>query len=364
MATGELKLTRSACQGFGCHEHCVLDVWSKDGKSLLVDRRYTDKRTDALEINVDTQAIKNLSSGRPNGLRCNNGAPAWNPTENGYIFVGQSESSKDFSRSIPSNGQQCNLWYYNAGTGKYTALTSYQLSFTSPRGVAMPRFSPDGKKVFWCGADGGKSNLFWGQRSLFIGDFVPGTYPKIRNVKRLQPSDNQSFCESYGFTPDGSKLLFAAPFEKETPWYAADICLMNPDGSDVVNLTNTTQAWDRYPSLSPKGKKIIWSSSNGFEIAYLGIGGIRWQLELKSELWIMNSNGQDKRQLTRFNRRGSEHSFLVNGRRAYVGMTAWSPDGNRIAFVVYHDKALGGNADTLVSRVFIADLVESKVYNE
>ena len=29
-------------------------------------------------------------------------------------------------------------------------------------------------------------------------------------------------------------------------------------------------------------------------------------------------------------------------------MTAWSPDGNRIAFVVYHDKALGGNADTLV----------------
>ena len=124
-------------------------MWSKDGKSLLVDRRYADKRTDALEINVDTQAIKNLSSGRPNGLRCNNGAPAWNPTENGYIFVGQSESSKDFSRSIPSNGQQCNLWYYNAGTGKYTALTSYQLSFTSPRGVAMPRFSPDGKKVFF-----------------------------------------------------------------------------------------------------------------------------------------------------------------------------------------------------------------------
>ena len=139
-------------------------MWSKDGKSLLVDRRYTDKRTDALEINVDTQAIKNLSSGRPGGLRCNNGAPAWNPTENGYIFVGQSESSKDFSRSIPSNGQQCNLWYYNAGTGKYTALTSYQLSFTSPRGVAMPRFSPDCKKVFWCGADGGKTSLFWGQR--------------------------------------------------------------------------------------------------------------------------------------------------------------------------------------------------------
>ena len=60
----------------------------------------------------------------------------------------------------------------------------------------------------------------------------------------------------------------------------------------------------------------------------------------------------------------SSPSKLVNGRRAYVGMTAWSPDGNRIAFVVYHDKALGGNADTLVSRVFIADLVESKVYNE
>ena len=69
-------------------------MWSKDGKSLLVDRRYTDKRTDALEINIDTQAIKNLSVGRPGGgFRYNNGAPAWNPVENGYIFVGQSESS-------------------------------------------------------------------------------------------------------------------------------------------------------------------------------------------------------------------------------------------------------------------------------
>ena len=340
-------------------------MWSQDGKSLLVDRRYTDKRTDALEINVDTQAIKNLSAGRPGGgFRYNNGAPAWNPVGNGYVFVGQSESSKDFARSIPSNGQQCNLWYYNSETGKYSSLTSYQLSFTSPRGVAMPRFSPDGKKVYWCGADGGKSNLFWGQRALFIGDFISGSNPKIRNIKKLQPSDNHSFYESYGFTPDGGKILFVAPFEKETPWYAADVCLMNPDGTELQNLTNTTQAWDRYPSLSPKGKKIIWSSSNGFEIAYLGIGGMRWQLELKSELWIMNSNGQDKRQLTRFNRRGSEHSYLVNGRRAYVGMTAWSPDGNRIAFVVYHDQTLGGNADTLVSRVFVADLVESKVYNE
>jgi Tol biopolymer transport system component len=243
-------------------------------------------------------------------------------------------------------------------------LTAFQLSFTSPRGVAMPRFSPDGKLVFWCGADGGRSSLFWGQRALFLGEFVPGAAPKIRNIKTLHPSDNNSFYESYGFTPDGGKVLFAAPFEKDTPWYAADICLMNTDGTELQNLTNTPQVWDRYAALSPKGKKIIWSSSDGFEIAYLGIGGIRWQLELKSELWIMNSNGQDKRQLTRFNRRGSEHSFLVNNRRAYVGMTAWNPDGSRIAFVVYHDKSLGGNADTLVSRVFVADLVESKVYNE
>ena len=38
MATGELKLTRSACQGFGCHEHCVLDVWSKDGKIVATQK--------------------------------------------------------------------------------------------------------------------------------------------------------------------------------------------------------------------------------------------------------------------------------------------------------------------------------------
>ena len=38
MATGELKLTRSACQGFGCHEHCILEVHSKDGKIVRTQR--------------------------------------------------------------------------------------------------------------------------------------------------------------------------------------------------------------------------------------------------------------------------------------------------------------------------------------
>ena len=36
-------------------------MWSKDGKSLLVDRRYVDKRTDALEINIDTVFLTPLN---------------------------------------------------------------------------------------------------------------------------------------------------------------------------------------------------------------------------------------------------------------------------------------------------------------
>jgi hypothetical protein len=79
-------------------------------------------------------------------------------------------------------------------------------------------------------------------------------------------------------------------------------------------------------------------------------------LELRSELWMMRSDGREWKKLTNFNRRGSVESRLVNGLRTFIGTSAWHPDGNKLAFVVYYD--VPGPGVGYESCVFVGDLIE------
>ena len=80
-----------------------------------------------------------------------------------------------------------------------------------------------------------------------------------------------------------------------------EIYSMNSDGSEQINLTNSS-ANDEYPSWSTDGKKITFTSNR----------------DGNSEVYIMNTDG-------------SEQINLTNN-IAYDAFSCWSPDGKRIAF--------------------------------
>jgi Tol biopolymer transport system component len=82
---------------------------------------------------------------------------------------------------------------------------------------------------------------------------------------------------------------------------SGEIFLMNPDGSDQVNLTNNP-AGDGAPSWSPDGRKIVFTSSR----------------DGNSEIYTMNADGSNVVRLT--------------NNAAGDGDASFSPDGSRIVF--------------------------------
>jgi Tol biopolymer transport system component len=102
------------------------------------------------------------------------------------------------------------------------------------------------------------------------------------------------------WSPDGRKIAW----ESDAPsTYIGEIFVMNADGSDQVNISNTPSFEDREPAWSPDGSRIAF-------ISYRNGAGY--------EVFVMDADGSDLVQLTNNN---------LEDRRP-----TWSPDGSRIAW--------------------------------
>ena len=110
-----------------------------------------------------------------------------------------------------------------------------------------------------------------------------------------------------------------------------DVCLMDEDGGNVVNLTNSPSTYDSLQFWSPDGRQIAFVSDRG--------GSQRFE---EREIYVMDADGGGVRQVS--------HMGHCEG-------GCWSPDGKRIAvscgdnreFDVFAMDADGGNVVQLTS---------------
>ena len=130
-------------------------------------------------------------------------------------------------------------------------------------------------------------------------------------------------------SPDGKRIVFTSLKGGDL-----DIYTMNIDGTDVKQLTNAP-GYDGGAWWSPDGTKIVYRAhhpKDSLELAQyrdlLAAGLIR---PSKVELFVMNADGSDNRQITH-----------LGG--ANFG-PSWTPDGKRIIFASNHKTPRSGNFD-------------------
>lgn len=319
------------------NEGCETIDWSAVNNRLLIDKKGLNRYYNIYSITPEGFGMKPLTLAKGGGAaQQHSGNGAWYPDGGYFVFVSQNVGSTSYTESMPSIGWHCNLYLANEDGNRFWQLTSYPTSLSAPQGVVLPRFSPDGKRLFWSGTRGsGRPPTDMQMRALYMGDFrFEEGKPILENIQEFMPGVRHDFYEAYGFSPDGEEILFAGNLEEKQPWFGMDLYVFGRGENKPIRLTTSPGAWDRYATYSPDGKKIIWSSSNGFDIRYLGAGGSRWESYLRSELWIMDANGKNKKQLTFLNTTGAKS---LAGGRSFIGDTAWSPDGRTIAAVIHRE---------------------------
>jgi TolB protein len=181
-------------------------------------------------------------------------------------------------------------------------------------------FSPDGKTIIFQAEEKASGNPFY---QIFSIDLETG------RTRRISPGVGKTTCSF--FRPDGKKVIFSSTHldpdakkkyalefqQREEDKKAGrrrtykwdfdpymEIFEANPDGTSLKQLT-FVRGYNAEGSYSPDGKKIVFCSNRG-DFNNL-------------ELYIMDSDGSNVRQLTR-------------APGCYNGGPFFSPDGKRVIF--------------------------------
>lgn len=311
--------------------------WAPVSNRILYDRHGVSQFYHVYSISPEGFRLRCVTLSKDRGAaRLHNGTPSWHPSGDYIVFAAQNAGTTAYRQSLPGIGMNSNIWFGDIDGRRFWQLTSIASTRANQRGAAYPRFSADGSKLSWSGNTGETGgNGIWGKRALHMADFrFDGTRPALENVQTLRPGEQQDFYENYGFSPDGGTLLFAGNLGRAQAVTGMDIYALDWRDQTLRNLTDSPNSWDQHAAYSPDGAKIVWMSSAGQAIPYFGAGGVQWQRFLRSELWIMNADGSAPKQLTFFNTPGAAEHF---GRRCFVGNSAWSPDGNRLAITLHYE---------------------------
>ncbi len=170
-----------------------------------------------------------------------------------------------------------------SGTGYYS--TPLEIEGEGIEEIAWPDVSPDGSQIAFV-AIGDRRSL--ASDGIFIAPAGGGEAERLVD-EGLHPR----------WSPDGTQIAYTCNG-------GTDICVIDVGGGEETNLTEDSAGVDMYPAWTPDGEIVFMSNRGETDQA-------------AHDIWIMDAEGSDARNLTDHN--------------ADDGYPSVSPDGTRIAFV-------------------------------
>ncbi len=255
---------------------------------------------DIYVMNADGSEQKQLT----NAPRENGSGPSWSPDGKKIAFYSE-RGGKDLSifsiREIYF--MKGEIYVMNVDGSEQKRLTN-NFAFD---GVSS--WSLDGKKIAFVSNRDGNSEIY-----VMNADGTNQTRLTFNERRDTDPS----------WSPDGKKIAFVSTrnipediiFRRDA---IDDICVMNADGSEQKNLTNSFTYGGASPSWSPDGKRITFMSRR----------------DGNSEIYVMNADGTNQTRLT-FNEKSKDTDPWRPSESLDVS-PLWGPDGKKIAFRSYRD---------------------------
>ena len=158
----------------------------------------------------------------------------------------------------------------------------------------QPSVSPDGLTVAF------RSDRLGSRHEQVYAVGIDGT--GVRRVSR--DAGSTVFSSQPGWSPGGTRIVFRS--NRDTPSVRiGDVYSMALQGADVRRRVDSPATDERYPTLSPDGTRLLFTSDRG------GTFGI----------YVANADGSDPR-------------LLFDG-PLQDSAPAWSPDGTQIAFETF-----------------------------
>jgi hypothetical protein len=244
--------------------------------------------------------------------------PAFQPTGKYMLFMAEKAVHAGSSaNSIPGIGQYNDLWVMTMDGKK-----AYQLTNTPSTGISAmiePYFNPKGTEILWASMTSpvsinGKQEFgYWVIKiAPFIDDTVNGPRLDTAHIKTILPGADSAFNEPYGWSPDGSRIIFASDYNQFWVW-DDQIYTMDTNGNNIEQMTSTAHSYPycEHAFYSTFGQYIVWMTDLDNNVGS-SVGGDDW--------WIMNSDTTHQQRLTYFNDTTSSYwtgAIHINGHGSF-----------------------------------------------
>ena len=246
--------------------------WSPDGKQIVFDRQNSDGYSDVYLMDSNGKIVRSLTDGRSGIGQENNGNAVFAPSGRYIVFI--SEVPNHYLNGLkyladPGLGSFCNLWATDASGAHFWQLTNIQfkqspIDPTPVQAIVNPRFSPDGKHLYWTERYDGGGDLNWGKWRIMRGDFIAGnTGVSLSNITTVYVPSKGNYVTAMGVVSSTQQLLLAGNLDGQ-PVYGMDQYLYDPKSKSLVNLQKSPSLWEEGAAITPHGH-IIYMTNAGAE---------------------------------------------------------------------------------------------------